>query len=291
MFQKVNRFVNQFRELEKQEFSLTEEEEKRWRSLKEKLSSPTADGPNLSHYRRLIVFAGLYPRVGTSFLASNLAYYLAGKGTPTTLCELPRTVSHYYFALDFERRAHPDPKETTKYQLLMQNNQLKIHVDTTFQKRNPSHVDITNWLLMVTKDSPCVVVDLSSQWDHPLAEPVLEIMDEMWMVIDGDVSRLTQLMLSQSPPPTWQSKSAKVKLLANRWSPYLSRMDNRQKVEGTLSLWDELAEQRKLAAFVPHIDSEKVSRAQSKACLLLEMYPEECKWFEAIARTEKGRVL
>lgn len=291
MFHKVNRFVSQFRELEKQEFSMTQEEENRWHSLKEKLSSPVIEEQNLSRYRRMIAFAGLYPRVGTSFLASNLAFYLAGKGIPTTLCELPGNVSHYYFALDFERRAHSDPKESTNKLLLMQNNLLKIKVDASFQKRNPSQMDITNWLLMVSKDSPCVIFDLSSLWTEEQAGPVLELVDEIWMVIDSDVARLTRLFLSQNSPTAWNSKGDKVKLIANKWNPYLSDTNNMKKVEGTISLWDELEQRREISATFPLIDSEKVSRAQSKASLLLEMYPEEGRWFEAIAITEKGMVL
>lgn len=291
MFQKVSRFVSHFRELEKQEFPQTQEEEQRWQSLKEKLSTPVLEEQIYPVSRRMIAVAGLYPRAGASFLASNVAYFLAEKGVPTTLCEMPGDVSYYYFALDFERRAHADPRDPTQKSLLLQSNLLKIKVDSSLQRRTPAEIDITNWLFVVSKDSPYVIFDLSSRWMEEPASRIMELADEIWLVFDSDVACLTRLFLSETPPEAWYRKASKIKLIANKWNPHLSRSGIMKRVEGTISLWDHEQEKRDIDMTFPLIDSEKVSTAQSKASLLLEMYPEEGRWFEPLVFTEKGRML
>jgi hypothetical protein len=290
-FHKVNRFVSHFRELEKQAYSLTKEEEQSWQALKEKLSASVPEEQRFPVSRRIIAIAGLYPRAGASFLAGNFAYYLAGKGIPTTLCEMPGIVSYYYFALDFERRAHQDLKDSAEKMLLLQNNLLRIKVDASLQKQNPSQMDITNWLLLVSKDSPCVIFDLSSYWTEESVHRIMALADEIWLVFDSDVARLTSLFLSEKAPKAWKSMADKIRIIANKWNPHLARSGVMKRVEGTVSLWDEEHQKREIDATFPLIDSQKVSIAQSKASLLLEVHPEEGKWFESLVFTEKGRML
>jgi hypothetical protein len=292
MFQQVNRFVSHFRQLEKQEFTLTQEEEQLWRSLREKLAaSAPLDEPFAPVFRSYIAVISLYPQGGASFVSSNFAYVQAGKGIPTTLCEMPDDVSYFYFALDFERRAHHNLKDSAGKLLLLQNNLLRIKVDTSLCKPSVSQTDIVDWFLSASKETPCLIIDLSSRWRGELARRILELADEIWVVFDSDLARLTRLFLAEEPPAWWGSMGEKIRLIANKWNSRLLRPGILKRVEGTLSLWNRDHFIRNIDATIPQIDGEKVAIAQSKACILSEIYSEEARWFDVPVLAGKGRML
>lgn len=292
MYQQVNRFVSHFRQLEKQEVTLTKEEERRWKSLKEKLAaSPPADEqPYIPVFRRYIAVVSLYPQAGASFVASNFAYVQAGKGIPTTLCELPNDVSYFYFALDYERRAHHHLKDSTEKVLLLQNNLLHIRVDASLHKPSHSQPDIVDWFFSTSKETPCIIIDLSSRWRGDLAKRILDLADEIWIVFDSDLARLTRLCLVEEPPEWWNQLCKKIRLIANRWNSRLSRHTILKRVEGTLSLWNHTHLIRNIDVTIPQIDGEKVAEAHAKACILSEIYPEVERWFDVPALAGKGRM-
>jgi hypothetical protein len=292
MFQQVNRFVSHFRQLEKQEFTLTQEEEQRWRSLKEKLAaSPPSVEPVGPLFRSYIAVISLYPQGGASFVSTNFAYAQAGKGVPTTLCEMPDDVSYLYFALDCERRAHHNLKDSTGKLLLLQNNLLRIKVDASLRKPLLSQTDIIDWFLGASKDTPCFIIDLSSRWRGEAARRILELADEIWVVFDADLARLTRLFLTEEPPAWWGNMGEKIRLIANKWNNRLLRPGILKRVEGTLSLWNHGHFIRSIDVTIPQIDGEKVATAQSKACILSELYPDEARWFDVPVLAGKGRML
>ncbi|MDA5110551.1 hypothetical protein [Brevibacillus thermoruber] len=290
MFQQVNRFVTQFRELEKREYARSREEERLWQSLKDKLSaSPTEEQP--SAVRRCIAVTGLYAQAGASFLAGNASFLLAGSGVSVTLCELPGTASYYYFALDCERRAHHRFKNSSASVLLMQSNHLRILVDTPLSNESSTPTDTADWLLRMSKESATVVIDLSSRWKEEQAVRVMDLADEIWVVFDSDLARFTRLFLTEEPPSWWEKHGDKIRLIANKWNEYLSRSAVMKKVEGTVSLWNGERFGPGIDAVVPLIDSEKTAIAHTKASLLLELYPEEEHRFQSLLHSEKGRML
>jgi hypothetical protein len=292
MFHQVNRFVSHFRQLEKQQFTLTKEEEKRWKSLKEKLAaSPPADEqPYIPVFRSYIAVVSLYPQAGASFVASNFAYVQAGKGIPTTLCEMPGDVSYFYFALDYERRAHHNLKDSTGKVLLLQNNLLRIKVDASLHKQSHSQTDIVDWFFSASKETPCLIIDLSSRWRGDLARRILDLADEIWVVFDSDLARLTRLCLVEEPPAWWNQLCKKIRLIANRWNSRLLRHTILKRVEGTLSLWNHDHFLRNIDVTIPQIDGEKVADAHSKASILSEIYPEDERWFDVPVLAGKGRM-
>ncbi|MFP3393223.1 hypothetical protein [Brevibacillus sp. SIMBA_040] len=291
MYQKVNQFVSRFRDLEQKEFILTGEEERRWKMLKEKLAvSQLAEQPE-TVTRKCIAITSLYAQAGASFISGNIAYAWAGKGVPVTLCERPNAISYFYFALDYERRAK-QRENTPTSQLLMQNNYLRIQMESPLNlQQKSSSTDIASWLLRVSKDSPIVIIDISSGWTEDETNQIFEMADEIWVVFDADLARLTRLFLTDAAPTWWMSQKSKIRFVANKWNNQLAKSSVMKKVEGTLSLWNSEFTISKVECMLPLIDSERTATAHSKGNLLLESFPEEESEFQSLIHAYKGRML
>lgn len=293
MFHQVSRFVSRFRDLEQQEFLHTPEEERQWRALKDKLIAPhSIEEQPYSFGRSCVAVASLYPQAGASFIAANVAYAWAGKGIPVTLSEMPNAISYYYFALDYERRVHRLANPSTPAPLLlMQNNHLRIQIDPPLLQNESFHIDQAHWLLRTCKATPFVVIDVSSRWREEGTAQLFELADEIWIVFDADLARLTRLLLVEPPPSWWFTERKKIKLIANKWNDGLSRSRVMKKIEGTFSLWGPESGPVKVEHTLSLIDSEKAGEAQAKANLLLEQFPEEEHEFQSLIHTYKGRLL
>ncbi|MED1950496.1 hypothetical protein [Brevibacillus centrosporus] len=293
MFHQMNRFVTRFRDLEQQAFSHTPEEERQWRTLKDKLSSPqTGEDHQSVLSRRCIAVTSLYAQAGASFLSSNVAYIWAGNRIPVTFSELPSTISYFYFALDYERRLNRKANPyTSAPMLLIQNDFLRIQIDPPFQKKMTPPTDAAHWLLRTCKDSPVVMIDVSSHWKEKAAQQIFELVDEIWVVFDTDLARLTRLFLVEPAPSWWKTEKRKIKLIANKWNQQLSRTSVMKRISGTLSLWDQESGPVEVEYVLPLMNGEKVGDAHVKASLLLEQFPEEEHAFSPLIHTYKGRVL
>lgn len=293
MFHQMNRFVTRFRDLEQQAFSHTPEEERQWRTLKDKLSSPqTGEDHQSVLSRRCIAVTSLYAQAGASFLSSNVAYIWAGNRIPVTFSELPSTISYFYFALDYERRLNRKANPyTSAPMLLIQNDFLRIQIDPPFQKKMTPQIDAAHWLLRTCKDSPVVMIDVSSHWKEKAAQQIFELVDEIWVVFDTDLARLTRLFLVEPAPSWWKTEKGKIKLIANKWNQQLSRTSVMKRISGTLSLWDQESCPVEVEYVLPLMNGEKVGDAHVKASLLLEQFPEEEHAFSPLIHTYKGRVL
>jgi hypothetical protein len=291
MFHQMSRFVSRFRDLEQQEFVHTREEERQWKLIKDKLAAPQIEETPHVFSRKCIAVTSLYAQAGASFIAGNVAYAWAGKGVPVTLCELPKGTSYFYFALDYERRIQHHVNHSSTSMLLLQNHHLRIMIDSPSYHHESSHMDTASWLLRKSKDSPVVVVDVSSRWQEDEAKQIFDIADEIWVVFDADLARLTRLFLVETAPTWWAISKSKIKLIANKWNNHLSRSSVMRKVEGTLSLWNPEPGSTEVDAAIPLIDGEKTGTAHSKASLLLELYPEEEQEFQSLVHAYKGRML
>lgn len=292
MFDQVNRFVSRFRDLEQQEFNHTREEEQQWKLLKEKLAaSPVIEEPQQLLSRKCIVVTSLYEQAGASFIAGNVAYALASQGMSVTLCEYPGSSSYYYFALDFERRMKPQRvNDSTTSMLLLQNNQLRIQIDPPYPHHPSSQIDTADWLLRTSKESPLVVIDLSSRWREPEAKRIFDLADEIWVIFDADIARLTRLFLMEAAPSWWHTAGKRMRWIANKWNDRLARSSMMKRVEGTLSLWGREPKSIDIHAALPHFDGEKTAMAHVKGSLLLELYPEEEEKFQSLVYACKGRL-
>jgi len=89
MYHKVNQFVSRFRDLEQKEFIPTGEEERQWKTLKEKLALPQLAEQLETFTRKCIAVTSLYAQAGASFVAGNIAYAWAGKGVPVLFVNFP----------------------------------------------------------------------------------------------------------------------------------------------------------------------------------------------------------
>lgn len=291
MFEQMSRFVSRFRDLEQQEFVRTREEERQWKELKEKLSTAQLDDQQQAYSRKCIAITSLYAQAGASFVAANVACIWAGKGVPVTLCELPGPPSYYYFALDFERRGNQQASLTSTTVLLLQNRLLRIQIDPPLSDQQTSQLDTADWLLRTSKNSPIVIIDVSSRWREKSAQRMFEIADEIWVIFDADLARITRFFLVETAPQWWFLHKQKIRLIANKWNHPLSRSQVMKRVEGTISLWDRnVSAAVHIDATLPFIDAEKIAMAHVKANLLLELFPEEAEHFQPLMFSRKGRV-
>lgn len=291
MYHQMNRFVSRFRDLERKDFTPTGEEERQWKVLKDKLALPQVAEQLETINRKCIAVTSLYVQAGSSFVAGNIAYAWAEKGIPVTLCELPDTNSYYYFALDYERRTNQQVNDASTSLLLMQNNHLRIQIEPPlYHQQKATTTDIANWLLRVSKVSPIVLIDVSSRWTYE-SKQIFEMADEIWVVFDADLARLTRLFLTEKAPAWWTTEKNKLKFIANKWNSQLSRSSVLKKVEGTLSLWNVEPSPIKVDYTLPLIDGEKTATAHSKGNLLLEFFPDEVSEFQSLIHAYKGRML
>lgn len=291
MFEQMSRFVSRFRDLEQKEFIQSHEEERQWNQLKEKLSATQLDEQHLPYSRRCIAVTSLYSQAGSSFVAANAACAWAKKGMPITLCELPTTSSYYYFALDYERRVSQRGSSSSTPSLLLQDRHLRIQIAPPLSDQPNSQLDVADWMLRTTKESPFVIIDVSSRWKEASAERVFELADEIWVIFDADLARLTRFFLVETPPRWWFQHNSKKRLIANKWNHRLARSQVMKRVEGTISLWkqDSITDVS-IDTVIPHIDADKLAEAQIKAKLLLELFPEEAEPFQRLIH-DKGRML
>jgi len=291
-FHQMNRFITRFRDLEQRGLQQTPEEERQWNTLRDKLATPQGEEDHHAViHRRCIAVTSLYAQAGASFIASNVAYAWAGKNIPVTLGELPGPTSYFYFALDYERRVNRQTNPYTSAPLLLiQNNRLRIQIDPPLQPNKPSHFDAAHWLLRTCKESPLVVIDVSSHWREAEAEQIFELADEIWVVLDTDLARLTRMLLVESAPAWWITERRKIKWIANKWNQQLSRSSVMKKISGTLSLWNPESGPVEVEYIVPLINGEKVGDAHVKASLLLEQFPEEELEFQSLIHSYKGRI-
>jgi hypothetical protein len=173
----------------------------------------------------------------------------------------------------------------------MQNTHLRIQIDPPVRQNHTSYIDTAHWLLRTCKGSTVAVIDVSSRWREREASQIFELANEIWVVLDADLARLTRLFLAESPPSWWTTERSKVKLIANKWNQQLSRSSVMKKIEGTLSLWNLENGSAGVKCTLPLMNSEKIGAAHAKGNLLLEDYPEEEHEFLQLIHTYKGRVL
>jgi len=290
MFEQMSRFVSRFRDLEQQEIVRTREEERQWKELKEKLSATALDEPKPVYSRKCIAVTSLYAQAGASFVAANAAFLCSDRGVPVTLCELPGNISYYYFALDFERRGNRPAHASSM--IFLHDQHLRIQICPPLPEQHIPQPDTAEWLLQISKDSQTVFIDLSSRWREANAQRIFEMADEIWIVFDADLPRLTRLFLTEAAPAWWFQQKPKIRLIANKWNARLSRLHVMKRVEGTVSLWNrEVGKAIRIDAILPMINPEKIAAAHAKASLLLELFPEEAEHFQPLLPSRKGRML
>ncbi|UFJ40588.1 hypothetical protein LOK74_21630 [Brevibacillus humidisoli] len=286
----VQKFITHFRQLEEKTFQMTDEEERRWHHLKERLAAAPSEPAAADHHQmpRTIAVASLYSQAGASFVSSNAALLFAERQIKTTLCENPTKTSYFYFSFDSERRGssvesdhHGTGRDTRLIHLL--GGMLRVWVTLpTAVSRQVTQSDVVNWFLSCRRESPLLIIDLSSHWREEVAGWIADWSDELWLVFDSDLPRLTRQLITEPFPVIWKSNRKKIRLIANKWNPTLGRSSVLKKVEGTLSLWGEGIVPTGASAHLPAFDGAEVSAAQIKGKLLLEMFAEHAKWFEPL---------
>lgn len=288
MRKEVQQFVAKFRQLEAKAFSMTAEEQQILQRLKERLVDAPRESVSPRHHDipRTIAVASLYAQAGASFVAGNAAFFFASRQIPTALCELPTVQSYFYFALDSERRGKPVVSSQHEFQqdarlLILEGGLLRVWVTDPTVARQISQSELVNWFLSRRREAPLLFLDLSSHWREEEASLIANWADEVWLVFDADLPRLTRQLVTEPMPAIWINNRQKIRLIANKWNAGLERKTVRKQVEGTFSLWGEGVDPSR-TVYLPTFDPAEVSAAQLKGKLLLEMCLEHGRWFEAL---------
>lgn len=290
MLDKVQKFVSTFRELERKEYQLSNEQEESWRQLKEKLSQVAVNETKpFQSGMQTIVIAGMYPRAGSSFLAGNYAYFLARNEISTTLCEFPFMLSYYYFSLDFERRV--SARERKENTLHLCNRKLRIKANHPLSRQDISQTDAMQWFLTNHKNTSVLIIDISSHWRNELASWIMQMADQIWFVIDSDFPRLSQTVLATGTPDFWKANIHKIQIILNKWCDSKVQSKIARMIEGTVSLWDEHMTSPLVTGCIPSVDGQKVRTSHMEACLLLELFPDQEDLLKEFAGLDKGRFL
>ncbi len=278
MFDQVRQFTTMFRELENQERSVSREDQVRGQRLRQVLSTSLEAGQSSYQlHRYVLVIASFYPQAGASFIASNLAYYQAGKRIPVVLCEAPSGQPYYYFALDGEVRAESSSRldNHTEKIITMHDGYLRVKANAPYDQKLNAFPEVTNWLMGNSKEASLLIIDISSFWRSETSSWIMDMADEIWFVFDTDVPRFARTILMEEAPKAWNDRGKKVRLIANRWDQAFAKEHLMKKMEGTLSYWNHNQIIKQIDFLVPAISSEKIMKAHEKAKFFLEMYPEE----------------
>ena len=277
----LNKFVQVFRELEHKEFIPSVEEERKLDALKQKLISTQQASLSNDFIQRTIAIASLYSQAGSSFIASNLAYYHACNQIQTTLCELPSISPYYYFALDFAKRGHSSKSGMI---IPLKQGLLRVKPTLPLTSHQLSQAELTNWFVQNHKECSLLIIDISDAWQNQQAIQVGEWADEIWFVLDDNIPRLASLIMSGEVPNIWAIYGDKVRLIANKWNDRLNRAGAIKQVEGTLSLWNPDRKRPCIDIVMPLLDRKKISHCHLEGRVLLERYTEELEVFEPIGK-------
>ncbi|MGD8192484.1 hypothetical protein ACQCN2_21145 [Brevibacillus ginsengisoli] len=280
----LNRFIQVFRDLEHKEFMPSVEEEKQLEALKQKLIYTQQTSLSNSFIQRTIAIASLYPQTGSSFIASNLAYYHACSQIQTTLCELPSISPYFYFALDFAKRGH-----STKSGMIIPLQQGLLRVKPTPPllplHKQLSQAELTNWFVQNHKGCSFFIIDISNAWQSEQAIQIGEWVDEVWFVLDDNIPRLASVIMSEEVPNIWALYGDKVKLIVNKWNDKLKRAGAIKQVEGTLSLWHQEGKRPGIDIVMPLVDRMQISHCYLEGRIFLEKYPDSLGVFEPLVNT------
>ncbi|WP_232699074.1 hypothetical protein [Brevibacillus daliensis] len=269
------------------QYSTTVEEQEQWQQLKQKLVQPSI-GIEPEQASKVIIIINLYHSAGASFIASNYAW-LESQKKLTTLCEHPLYPSYYYFALDIENRKYRT--ESTSHEIfsstktaVIEEGRLLIPVTHLPDKLrlNKSHAELLSWFFTWQKQSTLLVLDLSSNWKEEGMELILQWADEVWIVLDTNFPRLAQLMATEAPPPFWQKIQHKSKYVINRWNTYFDTKKMRNKVLGTLSLWNNGNDRDLYLIFIQQVCAEHLGRSQLEGKIYCEAFPQNSEVFEPL---------
>ncbi|RAP27193.1 hypothetical protein C2W64_01025 [Brevibacillus laterosporus] len=282
----AQQFLKIFRDLEKKEFTRSQTEEKQWFQLKQKLvQSPLLDEVEVTS--KVIAIISLYPSAGSSFIAGNYAW-LASQNRKTTLCEHPLRPSYYYTALDMEAKKcfsqnTPTKNRSSNQATHLENGKLLIPVDTSIERKTEKiEMDMLSNLFTLQKQSSLLLVDLSSFWREEGIELLMQWADEVWIILDTNISRLAQLICTEEPPVFWHDISQKCKYILNRWNDTMNKYALHKQIEATLSLWNKNGKPSKINCFISKMCDDKVIQAQLQGSFFCELFREQGDLFEPL---------
>ncbi|WP_182101712.1 hypothetical protein [Niallia taxi] len=144
-----------------------------------------------------IAVASLYPRAGSSFIAGNVAEYLAMQGVPVALAEAPTTTPYWYNYFDGVNAAPSDWKSWGKQ--ISENGRVEKGTNWTLKSglhliTHEELIPVENWaeehvykFIFTTQQVPIVIYDISHNWKEITRDILFEYADNIWVVLDFDI--------------------------------------------------------------------------------------------------------
>jgi len=154
---------------------------------------------NSAYKSKTIAFLSLYPRSGSSFIAGNLAGYLAQKNVPAMLVDPPSKPGYWfeYFSDDFAKQ-----KSWFNWEQFNLENGDRKNSSVCLNKEGIQIVThkkpAADWneekmirFMLAVKQAPIVIYDFSNYVESDLSTSlVLDYADLFWVVVDFDLVHL-----------------------------------------------------------------------------------------------------
>ena len=185
--------------------------------------------------RQLFVVAGATARVGTSFVAHQMAWAFASYQLGVTYLENPYRPSYTYHRLDgevkqpgycsvFQRISEPK-KEIPRTQFIEEGIDFVIPnpLQESVYTEEDLDVDGVLRLLLTIHENPFVIVDLGNDLDSVFAKEMLAIASKVFYVIDHDIPSVIRYNQNAISPEQFiisrLKQDGRYQLIANRSTP------------------------------------------------------------------------
>jgi hypothetical protein len=228
---------------------------------------------------KTIAVVGLHPGVGSTFVTLNLSAALASNGYDVTVVEgLENEPVFYEYLyggsklpgewLSLHERLTTDSIQPP---FAWQRNKLIVYP----LPRSREEIELTEKMmlgLLLVKGAGFTIYDLSTNWNSPAAETVLDFVDEIWTVITPNPAKLSIGM--ENFKKRFERYYDKIRIFGNRWDDYAqSRAQLSQVVQllqynppETRTNWQGMT----LSGILPVFPADKVTRAEWKGQIYTE---------------------
>ncbi|WP_209124356.1 hypothetical protein [Alkalihalobacillus sp. BA299] len=187
--------------------------------------------------RKLVLIGSPFARSGSTFISHLVANVLADMGVDTTYIESPyshaytydRFVGHEnapnYRSKYYKFTKEIDPKKLSVFEWKIDNLNLIVKHPSDEPVYDQNEVNFETFVkILLTSQTPITIVDVGSDWDKEVIQEFYDIADQVYMVIEPDISNIQFLEESLDKSTTFYRKvleDDKTSIIGNRFDEKL----------------------------------------------------------------------
>lgn len=179
----------------------TQKEQQKGESFADRLSSFIPRKRVETLHPKLIVVGSLHRGAGSSFLIHNFTRYLANKNLTCGVLECSDQAPIW---LELVRRELGSVRSDWTSWVSRVNNDQSLTINSRIEN-NGTHIfpispkeslnnittEIASEMIQIAKQIPLLFIDISGDWDNPMAQAAIRQCDECWIVLQPDPSHFS----------------------------------------------------------------------------------------------------